>query len=62
MADEKKDRFQRIDRTIEKVREELDEAIDESKALGGKASKEAREAIDELENKINNLRKKDQEE
>lgn len=42
------------------MREELDEAADESKELGGKATKEVREAIDELEAKIDNLRKKDE--
>ncbi len=59
MSDEKKDRFKRIDSAIDKVREELDEAADESKELGGKATKEVREAIDELEAKVKNLRKKD---
>ena len=56
MSDEKKDRFQRIDRAIDEVREELDEAVDGTKAAGGKASKEVREAIDELEDKVGNLR------
>ncbi len=60
MSDEKKDRFKRIDSAIDKVREELDEAADESKELGGKATKEVREAIDELEAKVKNLRKKDE--
>ncbi len=60
MSDAKKDRFKRIDRAIDKVREEIDEAADESKELGGKATKEVREAIDELEAKVNNLRKKDE--
>jgi prefoldin subunit 5 len=59
MSDEKKDRFKRIDSAIDKVREELDEAADESKELGGKATKEVREAIDDLEAKVKNLRKKD---
>lgn len=60
MSDEKKDRFKRIDSAIDKVREELDEAADESKELGGKATREVREAIDELEAKVDNLRKKDE--
>ena len=62
MTDEKKDRFKRIDKSIAKVREEIDEAVDESQELGGKATKEVREAVDELEKKVKNLRKKDEEE
>lgn len=61
MTEEKKDRFKRIDGAIDKVREEVDEAVDESQELGGKATKEVREAIDNLENKVRNLRKKDEE-
>lgn len=60
MTDEKKDRFKRIDRAITKVRSEVDEAVDESKELGGKASDEVREALDELEDKVSALRKKDE--
>lgn len=62
MSDEKKDRFQRIDRSIAKIREELDEAVDDSQELGGKATKEVREAVDNLESKVKSLRKKDKEE
>lgn len=58
MTEEKKDRFKRIDKAIDKVRSEVDEAADDSKALGGKATKEVREALDNLEDKVSNLRKK----
>jgi predicted nucleotide-binding protein (sugar kinase/HSP70/actin superfamily) len=61
MSEEKKDRFKRIDGAIDKVREEIDEAADESKELGGKATKEVREAIDNLEERVSNLRKKKEE-
>lgn len=60
MSEDKKDRFKRIDGAVDKVREELDEAVDESKELGGKATREVREAIDDLEAKVENLRKKDE--
>lgn len=60
MSDEKKDRFKRIDSAIDRVRKELDEAADESKELGGKATREVRESIDELEAKVDNLRKRDE--
>ena len=60
MSDDKKDRFKRIDSAIDKVRQELDEAVDDSKELGGKATKEVREAIDDLESKVKSLRKKDE--
>lgn len=61
MSEEKKDRFKRIDGAIDKIREEVDEAVDDSQELGGKATKEVREAVDNLENKVRNLRKKDEE-
>lgn len=61
MSDEKKDRFKRIDAAIEKVREEVDDIADGGKSVGGKATKEAREAIDSLERKIEKLRKRDEE-
>lgn len=56
MSERDRDRFERVDRAIERVREELDEAVEESKAAGGKASKEVREAIDDLEERVANLR------
>ena len=59
MSDEKKDRFKRVDSALDRVREEFDEAVDGSRQTGGKAAKEVREAIDELEERIANLRKKD---
>lgn len=58
MSEEKKDRFKRVDDAVDKVRAELDDAVDGSKAAGSKASKEAREAIDELEERIGKLRKR----
>lgn len=62
MSEEKKDRFKRIDSAIDKIREEVDEAADSGKAAGGKASKEVKEAIDNLEAKVDKLRKRDDEE
>lgn len=60
MSEDKKDRFKKIDSAIDQVRDELDEAVEGTKAAGGKASKEVREAIDELEQRVENLRKKDE--
>ena len=60
MAD-KKDRFEGVDDAIDRVREELDEAVEESKEAGSAAAKEVREAIDDLEERLSNLRKRDQE-
>lgn len=60
MADEKKDRFKRIDSAIDKIREEVDDIADGGKSAGGKASKEAREALDALEGKIQKLRKREE--
>ena len=58
---EKKDRFQNVDRAIDRVREELNEAVEGSKQAGSTAAKEAREAIDELEDRLGKLRKRDEE-
>lgn len=58
---EKKDRFQNVDKAIERVRKELDEAVEESKQAGGKATKEVRETIDELEERVAKLRKREKE-
>jgi len=62
MADEGKDRFKRVDRALDKVREELDDAVEGSKAAGSRASKEVREAIDDVEDRVARLRKRDKEE
>lgn len=59
MSEEKKDRFKSVDNALGRVREEFDDAIEGSRQAGGKAAKEVREAIDELEERISNLRKKD---
>jgi len=61
MPDEETDRFRRIDSAIDKVRSEVDEAVDESKELGGKATAEVQEALDNLEEKVTALRRKDEE-
>lgn len=58
---EKKDRFKRIDAAIDKIREEVDDATESGKSAGGKATKEVREAIDTLESKVDNLRKRKEE-
>jgi signal transduction histidine kinase len=57
---EKEDRFQGVDKAIDRVREELDEAVEESKEAGSSAAKEVREAIDDLEERLSNLRKGDE--
>ncbi|MFA9517315.1 hypothetical protein ACERIT_08875 [Halopenitus sp. H-Gu1] len=61
MADEKKDRFKRIDSAIDKIREEVDDIAEGGKSAGDKVSKEAREAIDALEEKMEELRKNENE-
>lgn len=61
MTDEERDRFKKIDGAIAKIREEVDEVAGETKELGGKATKEVREAIDDLEDKVSGLRKKKEE-
>ncbi len=61
MAEEKKDRFKRIDSAIDKIREEVDDVAEGGKSAGGKATKEVREAIDALENKVDSLRKREKE-
>ncbi len=60
MSEEKKDRFKRIDSAIDKIREEIDDVAEGGRSAGGKASREVREAIDNLEAKIERLRKRDQ--
>jgi vacuolar-type H+-ATPase subunit H len=59
MSDSDSDRFDRIDGAVEKLRNEVDEAVDESKELSEKATKEVQEAIDDLENKLSNLREEE---
>lgn len=61
MSEDDGDRFQKVDKAIERVRAELDEAVDETKEAGQKARREAREAIDDLEARIDALRKRDEE-
>ena len=53
---EKKDRFKRIDAAIDRIRGEIDDVEEGGKAAGGKATKEVREALNSLENKVENLR------
>ncbi len=62
MSEDKKDRFKRIDAAIDRIREEIDEVADEGRAAGGKASREAKEALDALEKRVDDLRdrKKDE--
>lgn len=60
MGERKRDSFRRIDSAIDKIREEVDEVAEESKELGGKATAEVREAIDELEGKVRDLRSEDE--
>lgn len=59
MSGEKKDRFKRIDSAINKIREEVDDVAEGGKSAGGKASKEVKQAIDALEEKVEKLRKRD---
>lgn len=61
MSEEENDRFQRVDRAVDRVREELNEAVEGSKMAGSKASKEVREAIDTLEERVRRLRRRDEE-
>jgi hypothetical protein len=52
MSKEKKDRLERVDRATDRVRTELDEAIDESKGASGEVSEDARAAIGDVEARI----------
>lgn len=61
MSEEEKDRFQRVDRAVDRVREELDEAVEGTRAAGTSASKEVREAIDDLEERVRKLRHREEE-
>lgn len=60
MSEERKDRFQRVDNAIDRVREEFNEAVDDSREAGSKARSEVREAIDNLEDRVQKLRKRDE--
>ena len=59
MAEEKKERFKRIDNAIEKIRTEVDDIAEGGKSARGKATKEVREALDALDNKVDKLRKRE---
>lgn len=59
MSEEKKDRFKRIDSAIDKIREEVDDIAEGGKSAGGKATKEVREALESLENRVEKLRKRE---
>lgn len=61
MSDDEPDRFKRVDRAIDRVRDELDDAVQGTKAAGSKTSKEVREAIDNLEDKLTALRNREEE-
>lgn len=58
---EKEDRFEGVDNAIDRVREELDETVEESKEAGSAAAREVREAIDDLEDRLANLRERKEE-
>jgi hypothetical protein len=59
MSDKDSDRFDRIDTAIDKIRTEVDDAAESGKSAGSKATKEVREAIDALEQKVDNFRDQD---
>ena len=61
MSDDEQDRFRRVDRAIDRVREELDEAVEGTRAAGSRASKEVREALDEVEDRVRRLRQREEE-
>lgn len=58
---EEDDRFGGVDKAIDRVREELDEAVEESREAGGAAAREVREAIDDLEDRLAKLRRRNEE-
>ncbi|MGZ0747117.1 MULTISPECIES: hypothetical protein [unclassified Haloparvum] len=55
------DRFESVDRALDEVREELDEAVEGTKEAGSKASKEVREALDSVEKRLGKLRDRNEE-
>ena len=61
-TDENGDRFASVGEAVGRVRSELDEAVDGTKQAGSRATKGVREAIDDLEDRITDLRKKRDEE
>lgn len=61
MTDDDNDRFRKVDTAIDRVRSELNEAIEGSKSAGGRAATEAREAVDELEERLRALRRREEE-
>lgn len=62
MSDDERGEFERVDRAVDRVREELDEAVEGTRAAGTKASREVREAIDELDERVKSLRRRQQDE
>jgi hypothetical protein len=62
MTDGKQDRFEGVEKAVDRVREELDEAVEETKQASGKATEEVRETLDRLEDRVAKLRKRDREE
>ncbi len=60
MSDNDPDRFSAVDDAIDRVRSELNEAIEGSKSAGGRAARETREAVDELEERLRSLRRREQ--
>jgi cell fate (sporulation/competence/biofilm development) regulator YmcA (YheA/YmcA/DUF963 family) len=62
MSEKKKDRFQRVDKAIDEVREEFNEAVDDSKKATDEAREEVREAIDNLEARLKKLRNRNKDE
>lgn len=59
MADAQDDRFTTVDRAIDTVRGELDEAIEGTKSAGSKAAAEVRSALDDAEDRLDDLRDRD---
>lgn len=62
MSEDDRGQFEGVDEAIDRVREELDEAVEGTRAAGTKASREVREAIDELEERLTSLRRRQQDE
>lgn len=58
MSEKKPDRFKRIDSAIDRIRDEVNDLTEGGRSAGGKATQEVREALDSLEGKVENLRKR----